>query len=91
MKNLPPDLNDRQLRAYKVIHTINMGWTALIVVLSLFAIGFLSFLYSIFWVGGQGTSKTILGGIDGLLGWCVKAIINYLFPAPNAGQPGQGE
>ncbi len=79
MTPLHLDLSPQQLAVYKVIQRNYMAWVALIVVLSLFVIGFLSFLYSIFCVGGQGASKTILGGIDGLLGWCVKAIINYLF------------
>jgi hypothetical protein len=82
-----PDFTSRQLEVFKVIQRNNMAWVALGVVLSLFVIGFLSFLYSIFWVGGQGASKAILGGIDGLLGWCVKAVINYLFPSPNTNHP----
>lgn len=76
----PPSLTPRQLEAFKVIQRNYMAWVTLIVILILFTVGFLSFLYSIFWIGGQGTPKTILGGIDGLLGWCLKAIINYLFP-----------
>jgi hypothetical protein len=83
MTRNPLNLTPQQLAVYKVIQHNYMAWVALIVILTLFAIGFLCFLYAIFWVGGQGAPKSILGGIDGLLGWCVRIIIKYLFPSLN--------
>ena len=77
MKKL--DLTPQQLEVYRTISRINMAWLTLIVMLVLFTIGLLSFLYSIFWIESQGASKLILGSIDGVLGWSIKAIVGFLF------------
>jgi len=35
----------------------------------------------------EGGAKLILGGIDGLLGWALKAIVYYLFPQSPKNKP----
>ena len=84
--NNPPSLTPRQLEAFKVIQRIYMAWVTLIVVLVLFTVCLGFFLYAVFWGDAHVTPTSILGVIDGILGWCLKAIINYLFPSPTANQ-----
>jgi hypothetical protein len=40
---------------------------------------FVCFLVAAFRLPGEATSKLVLGGLDGLLVWPMKAIISYLF------------
>jgi hypothetical protein len=44
-------------------------------------------MYALFFVKGQDVgqqvAKVLLGGVDTLLGWALKAIVYYLFP-PNS-------
>ncbi len=77
MKDL--NLTPQQLEVYRVISRLNMAWVTLVVILTLFTIGLLSFLYSIFWVESQWMPKLILGGINTLLGWSLKTIVGFLF------------
>jgi hypothetical protein len=58
-----------------------MAWTALVVVLGLFTVGFALFIYALLALPSQEVAKTALGGIDFLLGWSVKAIVSSLFPS----------
>jgi len=58
-----------------------MGWVTLIVVFTFFGVGLLCFLWASFFVPREGAAKIILGGIDGLLLWPMKAIVPYLFPS----------
>jgi len=67
-----------------------MAWVTLWFILPLFAIGLLSFLYAIFQVQSETSAKKILGGIDLLLGWVLKAIVSYLFPRPHVGSKSTG-
>jgi hypothetical protein len=63
-----------------------MAWTTLLVVLGLLIIGFLSFLYAMFFLPQQDIVKGILGGIDLHLGWAVHRIVGNLFPKPKRGK-----
>jgi hypothetical protein len=56
-----------------------MAWAAFWFVMPLFAIGFLSFLGSVFFIDQQVVPKSIIGGVDALLGWAVKTIVSFLF------------
>jgi len=84
MNNDPLNFTLERLTVYKELQRIRMGWVTLLVVLSLFSIGLLSFLYAVFFVQEQNASKVIMGGIDTLLGWALKIIITYLFPPPKS-------
>lgn len=75
-------LTPEQLAVYTELQRIRMAWVTLPVILALFAIGFLAFLYALFHIPQQGLPKTIVGGIDTLLGFALKTIITYLFPPP---------
>lgn len=87
MKQLPPgDLTPSQLKAFEVFHRIQMAYVALYWALSLFALGFLSFLYAIFFVSEHTAPKTILGGIDALLGLILRTVYAHLFPKPKGGK-----
>ena len=77
MKDL--NLTPQQLEVYRVINRLNMAWVTLLVILALFAIGLMSFLYSIFYIDSQMAPKLILGGINTLLGWSIKTIVGFLF------------
>jgi hypothetical protein len=61
-----------------------MAWVALWFALGLFTIGFFSFLYAIFYLKHQGAEKSILGGIDTLLGFALRTVFAHLFPRPGA-------
>jgi hypothetical protein len=39
-----------------------------------------------FFIPHEGAAKLILGGIDGLLGRALKAVVYYLFPQSSKGQ-----
>jgi len=69
-----------QLEVYQTISRIRMAWTALIVVFGLFTVGFGSFLYALFFINGAEIAKGVAGGVDLLLAWAVKVVLNHLFP-----------
>lgn len=72
-------LTPEQLAVYRELELIRMAWAAFWFVMPLFAIGFLSFLGAVFFVNQQIVPKSIIGGVDGLLGWAVKTIVSFLF------------
>jgi hypothetical protein len=72
-------LTPEQLVVYRELELIRMAWFAFWFVMPLFAIGFLSFLYAVFFVDQQVLPKSIVGGVDALLGWSVKTIVTFLF------------
>ncbi len=80
MKQIPGNLTPSQLKVYEVVQRIRMAWVALFFALGLFSIGFLAFLYSVFFLDEHTVPKIILGGIDSLLGWCLKIVYSDLFP-----------
>jgi hypothetical protein len=82
MKKSDLNLSPEQLTVYTALQRIRMGWLTLVVILILFAIGFFAFLYAIFTVPEQGVQKGIVGGIDVLLVWSLRAIVSHLFPPP---------
>lgn len=73
-------LSPDQLKIFTELQRIRMAWYTLFVILGLFSIGLLVFLYSVVWVKEQAAPKLILGGIDGVLGWCLKHVVVDLFP-----------
>jgi|GraSoiStandDraft_41_1057321.scaffolds.fasta_scaffold1138664_3 hypothetical protein len=79
----PPAIpNAKQLKTLEVLQRIKMAWVTLYVILGLFTVGFGAFLVSVFMLPGDGISKSILGGIDLLLGWSLRAVVGNLFPRP---------
>jgi hypothetical protein len=82
MKKSDLNLTPEQLAVYTALQKVRQAWTTLILILLLFAVGFFAFLYAVFTVPEQALSKSIVGGIDFLLGWAIKAIVNHLFPPP---------
>jgi hypothetical protein len=81
MKQLPANLTLGQTKVYEAIQRNRMAWTALAFVLFWLSVGFSCFLYAMFFMPSQYVAKGILGGLDGLLGWSLKAIISNLFPS----------
>jgi hypothetical protein len=79
-----PDIKitDRQLRVWEVTQKIHMAWVALWAALGLFTLVLLAFLYALFFVDGHETSKAIMVGVDGTLGWALRTVYTYLFPRP---------
>jgi len=76
------NLSPEQLAVYTALQRARMGWLTLIVLLALFVIGFFAFLYAIFKVPEQQIQKGIVGGIDTLLAWGIRAVVTNLFPPP---------
>lgn len=72
-------LSSEQLIVYRELQLIKMAWAAFWFVMPLFAIGFLSFLGALFFVDQQVVPKSIIGGVDTLLGWAVHTIVSFLF------------
>jgi hypothetical protein len=79
MNNKLLKLTPEQLVVYKELQLIRMAWAAFWFVMPLFAIGFLSFLVSVFFIDQQVVPKSIIGGVDALLGWAIKTIVSFLF------------
>jgi len=75
-----PALTPEQLKVYETFQRIYMAWVVLICFFALFTAGFVCFLVSVFRSGAD-VPKAILGGIDFVLGWGLKAIVNHLFPS----------
>ncbi len=85
MKQIPGNLTAAQLKVYEVVQRIRMAWVALLFVVIPFAFGVFAFLYAIFFLPQQEVAKGILGGINLLLGWALKIILNNLFPSKGGG------
>jgi hypothetical protein len=79
MNKKPLQLTPQQLIVYRELERIKMRWFAFWFVMPLFAIGFLSFLGAVLFVERQVMPKSIIGGVDALLGWAVKTIVSFLF------------
>jgi len=71
-----------QLKVYDALQKIKMAWVALWAVLGLFTIVLIAFLYALFFIKGEEASKVIMGGTDATLGWALRTVYAYLFPAP---------
>lgn len=81
MEKSPPNITPSQRNWYETAQRIRMAWTAMLFILVLLTVGFFAFLYAMFFMPGQGLATSILGGIDLLFGWSLKAIISNLFPS----------
>ena len=79
MNKKPVQLTPEQLVVCRELELIKMTWVAFLFVMPLFAIGFLAFLGAVFFVHQQVIPKSIIGGVDALLGWAVHTIVSFLF------------
>ncbi len=71
----------KQAETLDILNRIYMARLMLYVVLALFVIGFLAFIAAMFITNGDGIAKTILGGIDTLLGVRLAQISKHLYPS----------
>jgi hypothetical protein len=79
--NPSPVRTDKQLKIYETLARIRMAQVAFYFTLALFLAAFVLFVIALF--GGKNlTATTILGVIDGILGWALKTVYAYLFPTP---------
>jgi hypothetical protein len=74
-----PEHTQESLEILKELQIIKMAWICLIVIFTFFAIGFCYFLYACFYSQGW-VSKSVLGGVEGLLVWPMHRIIAYVYP-----------
>ena len=82
---MPRSLTDRQLKVFEVVQKNRMAWIAFAIVMGMFVLVFGIFVYAAFWrpdVGGW--TKVGIFLLDGVLGWAVKQIVGFLFPAPSS-------
>ena len=77
----PPKLTARQLNVYEVINNNRRAWVAMIVMLSLFTIGFFTFLYLVITRGDITLASGVVGGIDTLMLGLMYLIYRHLFPS----------
>ena len=80
MNNLPPSYTDPQLRTFDVVQRNRMAWIVLIFILVVIAGTLIGVAYSAY--TGHGSAWINIGILllDGLLGWCLKQVVSYLFP-----------
>ncbi|MGD1092669.1 MAG: hypothetical protein ABSB35_11860 [Bryobacteraceae bacterium] len=74
-------ITPEQLKVYEALERIQMAWIALWAALVLFTVVLAAFLYALFFVDQQDVAKVIMAGIDGTLGWALRTVYAYLFPA----------
>ena len=58
-----------------------MAFIMFFFLLVVFALVLGFFLYAAFWVQSDWTTKVVLGCLDGVVGWGMKPLVAYLFPA----------
>jgi len=75
----PPEHTPESLEIYKELQIIKMAWICLVVIFTFFGVGFGFFLYACFHSQGW-VSKSVLGGIEGLLVWPMHRIVAYIYP-----------
>jgi hypothetical protein len=75
-----PPKNDKQLALYREMSRIKQGWTVLWFVLACVASLTIAFLFCLFQHQKAGPT-TISGLLDGVFGWCLRAIIKFHFPS----------
>jgi len=80
MSNPLPALTDRQLKTYEVLARVRMAWIALYFALGLFLTAFFVFVLALF-LGKNAIATSIVGLIDGILGWVLRTVYSYLFPS----------
>ena len=90
MKQIP-GLSDRQLKTFEVVERIRMAKVTLYVILAILVVGIAAFLVAIFGNYGETSAKAILGGINTLVGFSLRAVIAYLFPNPKTAQKAAGK
>ncbi len=76
-----PDLSKRQLRAYEGVERIKMArWTLKCLFFAFFSV-LLGFFYAAFVAADAQVVEWVLLLLDGVLGWSIKLVVAYLFPA----------
>ena len=77
----PPSLTDKQLKTLDVLTRTKMAWVMLLVYLALLIIFAAAFLYALFFVQNNVLGKAVIGGFNGFIGWELRKVTSYLFPA----------
>ena len=75
-------ITDRQFKVYEGLEKIKMAWVALWAAVIPFLVVLVAFLYALFIIRNDGTAKLTLGATDATLGWALRTVYAYLFPAP---------
>jgi hypothetical protein len=82
MRKTLPTYNDRQLEAFKVLERNSMARKMFWYILAIFTMMLgLSVYIGVF--SSRPWIAVIPGGLDGIVGWSLRAIVVYLFPPPN--------
>jgi hypothetical protein len=77
----PPSYTDRQLKTVDVLRRNQMAWIMFWFLLLIFSVILGFFLYATFWVKDTLVTQTILGVLDGLVGWTIKYLVKFLYPS----------
>jgi len=83
MKNPPPTYTDQQLKTLGVLERNKMAWIAFIFLLLVFVAIFLLLIYSVFIANVSTWFQVAVFLLDGIIGWSLRTVIRYLFPAPS--------
>jgi crotonobetainyl-CoA:carnitine CoA-transferase CaiB-like acyl-CoA transferase len=75
-----PSYTDREIKTLDVLRRNRMAWIAFGFLLAVFAIILAALLYAAFTGKGEAWLKVGMLLLDGLVGWCLKQVISYLFP-----------
>ena len=74
-------LTPAQLKAFETIQRIQMAWVALWVTLVFFAVVLVALICAAFSPVAGPSMRWAFGIIDGILGWALRPVFKYLFPA----------
>lgn len=76
-----PKLTKDQRETYRLFHEIAMAWVALVVAILLFLGTTVVYLLLLFRPTIDASAKLVTGGIDLILGWCLRQVYGHLFPS----------
>lgn len=77
----PPAYSDRQLKTLALLRQNRQAWILFWFLLVAFSVILGFFLYAAFWRQNAWLAETILGPLDGIVGWAMKDVVKFLFPA----------
>jgi Na+/proline symporter len=78
--NAPESYSPAALKTLEILERNRMAWIAFYYVIGLNSLFFVALIFAIF-TRKEWEATTILGALNGLIGWCLKTVLNFLFPS----------
>jgi uncharacterized membrane protein (DUF485 family) len=83
MSKEPPPSTPELYELVDVLRRNQMAWIMFWFLLVVFTIILCLLVYAAFFKQSSVEIKVLFGVLDGIIGWCIKQLVSYLFPSPS--------